>query len=319
LLAANDHSDPGEPSLYNYLEIHRAKKELEETTRLLYVGATRAVSQLTLTASLKYNEEKEAYATPSSSSLLGRIWPIVRDQIVEHEPSVVAAMEAESTRLGLRRIAITDLGPEPRGTRAAISDTGQASGNIPRRSANRVDRAVGTVVHLVLEHLGGNGVLPQSLAGCYQAGWSKRQWQFELRRQGVSGAELSSALQRVESSIVNVLEDDRGRWLFASTHRDASTELAITVQLEKGNPGKLIIDRTFVDAVSAKRWIVDYKNSQPAAGEVLADFLAREEAAYLPQLTQYRNALRGLAEESIVCALYFTALGHMHPVDSLSD
>ncbi len=319
LLAANDHSDAGEPSLYNYLEIQRAKKELEETTRLLYVGATRAVSQLTLTASLKYNEEKEAYGTPSSSSLLGRIWPIVRDQIIEHQPSVVTAPETVPARLGLRRIASTDLGLESLAVQGAISDTEKSAGKFPRRSANRVERAVGTVVHLVLEHLGGNGVLPQNLAGCYRQGWSKRQWQFELRRQGVSGAELGSALERVESSIVNVLEDERGRWLFASTHRDASTELAVTVQVENGNPGNLIIDRTFVDSSSGKRWIVDYKNSQPAAGEALADFLAREELAYLPQLTQYRNALRGLGQESIVCALYFTALGYMHPVDSLSD
>jgi len=74
LLAANDHSEVTAPNLYNYLEIQRAKRELEETTRLLYVGATRAVSRLLLTASPTYKEDKEQYTTPPGRSLLGRIF-----------------------------------------------------------------------------------------------------------------------------------------------------------------------------------------------------------------------------------------------------
>ena len=42
LLAADDHSEPGAPTLYNYLHRQRQQKSLLETTRLLYVGATRA-------------------------------------------------------------------------------------------------------------------------------------------------------------------------------------------------------------------------------------------------------------------------------------
>ena len=314
LLAANDHSAEGEPSLYNYLEIHRAKKELEETTRLLYVGATRAVSHLVLTASLKYKEEKEEYVTPPSGSLLARIWPIFEDQMARHEPCVVSPAQDISARGGLRRIKSMPVGLEAVSEAAAVIVLEEPQGNIPARSNNRIDRAVGTAVHLVLESFAKNSELPKDLPASFNQGWSKKQWLFELRRLGLSGADLVRAQERVESSVAMVLHDEEGRWLFDSSHRDASSELALTISGENATARNIIIDRTFVDSNTGTRWVVDYKNSQPGEGEQLEDFLNREEAQYLPQLSLYKSAVAALGEEPVQCALYFTALGHLHRV-----
>ena len=46
LLAADDHSEKGAPTLYNYLEKLRKDKSQLEATRLLYVGATRAIRRV---------------------------------------------------------------------------------------------------------------------------------------------------------------------------------------------------------------------------------------------------------------------------------
>ena len=216
---------------------------------------------------------------------------------------------------GLRRIESMPANLEAV-SEVAVEITSEASqGNIPKRNNNRLDRIVGTVVHLVLEHFARIKELPQDLRASFEQGWNQQQWQFELRRLGLSGADLSRAQESVESSVAMVLQDKEGRWLFDSSHRDASSELALTIQTENTTPQNIIIDRTFVDSKTGTRWIVDYKNSQPGEGEQLRDFLNREETQYLPQLSLYKSAMAALGEEPIQCALYFTALGYLQVVD----
>lgn len=312
LLAANDHSAEGEPSLYNYLELQRGKKEIQETTRLLYVGATRAVSRLTLTASLNYNEEKESYSNPPARSLLGRIWPVFEQQMTEHEPAAIA----ETSRLPavpmLRRIALP--GSTEHGMVLILPEAERGDSNIPKRSLNRIDRAVGTIVHLILEHIAGAATVPRNLQDCHDSCWSVEQSEFELRRLGLSGTALSNAITAVEASIATVLGDENGQWLLSSAHHEASSELPLTCKGENDKLVNLIIDRTFIDAQTGVRWLVDYKNSRPLEGEQREDFLAREEASYGSQLAAYKRALLGLSDEPVQCALYFTALGFLHKI-----
>jgi ATP-dependent helicase/nuclease subunit A len=311
LLAANDHSSPDEPNLYNYLEIQRAKKELEETTRLLYVGATRAASRLILTASLKYNEEKEQYSAPPARSLLGRIWPIVEPQMQQHAPVLLTESSISSPRANLRRIKKI----ESRGLVARVPpppSVPPSKSNMPKRNNNRVGRAVGTVVHWVLEELSSESSLPKDLTQSALACCDPAHWNFELRRLGLSGGELLAAQASVGESVGAVLADERGRWLLSATHSDASSELALSYADVDGKLARGIIDRTFIDAETGMRWLVDYKNSRPTEGESLQHFLQREEETYTPQLTLYKNALLNMGPEPIQCALYFTAMGRLH-------
>ena len=80
-------------------------------------------------------------------------------------------------------------------------------------------------------------------------------------------------------------------------------------------PSNIVVDRTFVDAATGTRWLVDYKTSHPEADEALNAFLAREEVAYREQLTNYAAALRALWGESVTAALYFPGLQYLHTVD----
>ena len=65
-----------------------------------------------------------------------------------------------------------------------------------------------------------------------------------------------------------------------------------------------------------QRWIIDYKTSRPLPGESLQAFSARELANYRDQLEGYRRAMSVLDERPIRCALYFTAITHMAPLDA---
>jgi ATP-dependent helicase/nuclease subunit A len=315
LLAANDHSKVGEPSLYNYLELQRANKSLEETTRLLYVGVTRAVSRLYMTACLNYIEEKNEYRPPSSRSLLGRIWPQFADQMCSHP-----ALELQSTTdpsadidvRTIRRHSSSLLCKQP--VVAAISSELASDPNTPLRSLNYVDRYVGTVVHLALERYANSDVI-----ATHYTDLDKQRWRFELRRLGLANAALEQAQRQVESSIMTVLQDDVGRWLLSSEHDQARSEFTLTYVDNSVTAKHLIVDRTFIDTKTGIRWLIDYKNSTPDNGEPQESFFKREATQYSAQVLQYKDALREISDHPINCALYFTALGHLEVLSSISD
>ena len=62
------------------------------------------------------------------------------------------------------------------------------------------------------------------------------------------------------------------------------------------------------------RWIVDYKTSEPMAGEPLADFEVRERDAYRAQLENYVeliSEMKWAIDAPIRAALYFPAIQHL--------
>ena len=310
LLAANDHSADKAPTLYNWLKVQRAEKEILETTRLLYVGATRAVQKLMLTACVKFDARKEEYAAPPGRSLLASIWPTFETQmrIQESEP-----LEPEEGRVEIdRRLYRLESNTIQRLSEPSAHrpDVDPVSDNIPERVFNREDRYVGTVVHLALEQLSRRATLPQAPNERDREAWHKA-----LAALGLFGDTLNAASERVQQSISTVLGDTTGQWLLSSEHGDASSELPLTRIDERGKVVDIIIDRTFVDSQTQERWVVDYKNSQPDAGESLDDFARREASTYRDQLTVYRDSVSQLGDEPVRCALYFTALAHMYIVD----
>jgi ATP-dependent helicase/nuclease subunit A len=310
LLAADDHSEAGAPTLYNYLHRQRQQKSLLEGTRLLYVGATRAIQRLQLTASLIWDDKKEEFRAPSSRSLLSPIWPTFRQQMTICEPALGERVQvAVPQQRVLRRL--TSL-PEVQVAAAVTIDQVDIDPNIPSRPGNAIDRAVGTVVHLAMEELSCRSTLPsQALETDLQ------RWRLALSRLGLWGGPLDMAAAAVTESINTCLADTHGRWILDAAHPEAHSEWQLTCLSMEGRSRDLVIDRSFLDSSSGVRWLVDYKNSRPGEGETLANFLAREEGSYSEQLLGYRNALRDYSPTALRCALYFTALGHLHHIEDL--
>lgn len=305
LLAADDHSADDEPTLYNWLKVQRANKEVLETTRLLYVGVTRAVQRLYLTTNLKFDARKEEFREPSNRSLLGCIWPIYKEQMSAHESILeeVEQPDADQGRTLIRLDEISILTLKPAGIEGDF-DKVEGGANIPELSLNTVDRYVGTVVHLALEQISRREVVPDLVTEI-----DSGRWRAALANHGLHGEALDLAVRRVDESVTCVLADPDGRWVLSPDNKAGASELAITVADEEGKVSDLIIDRTFVDKSSGTRWIIDYKNSEPEEGESLEEFSHKEVAIYTDQLSKYKAALETLYEEPVKCALYFTALG----------
>ncbi len=311
LLAADDHSNSDEPTLYNWLKVQRDNKELLETTRLLYVGVTRAVQRLFLSAWVGYDEKKDEYKAPAGRSMLASIWPHFSDQmnVGESPTTTLPADEVINTRV-LYRLRHLDRPQNPAPESIPRSENAALGGNIPPRRLNRIDRYVGTVVHLALEQLSRVAELPEKLLDS-----DSERWRGELAKLGLFGDALESAWGRVNSSIASVLADREGRWVLSSSHAYAESELPLTRLTEDGKIVDIIIDRTFVDGETNIRWVVDYKNSRPEDGEAREVFVQREVYNYRAQLEGYRDAMSVYVDEKVQCALYFTALGYMHPVE----
>ena len=312
LLAADDHSQERDPSLYNFLKHQRRRKALLETTRLLYVGATRAVKRLFLSACLKVPEDEGAvvagdFREPAEGTLLAPIWPTFLAQAQVHQPTGSASLDTFPEPAPLKRIRSIPT----QATRAAAASPVVA--NIPLRPDNRIDRFVGTVIHLALEELSQRATLP----GRVDAG-DQRHWQRALRDLGLHGAELSRAARRVTDHVTATLQDKQwGRWLLQSTHPEAHSEFALTHLCHGDAATDIVIDRTFIDGDSGIRWIIDYKSSSPQKGESVAAFTAREAETYGEQLRGYRSALHSLGPEPVRCALYFTAISHLFVVSDM--
>lgn len=314
LLAMDDHSTKGDPSLYNYLAKLRKDKSALEGTRLLYVGATRAVRKLVLSASLKADERSGELRPPGARSLLYPIWQSFQQAMHVHEPALGAPTN-DNTGQGNWLLRLE----APQDTVHTPSETPRATGmgsNIPDRPVNFRERSIGTVVHLALEELSQRDKLPEGLTD-----QDRQRWRSALAGLGLWGITLDEALAAVEQSVQAMLAaDSPGRWVLSQGHAQAKSEWALTwLNPDTGRSEDLVIDRTFVDASDGVRWLIDYKNSEPEAGEALQDFLTRQELAYRQQLLRYREALRALSEEPIRCALLFTALGRLHHVENLDS
>jgi ATP-dependent helicase/nuclease subunit A len=311
LLAADDHSKPDVPTLYNYLRLQRQKKLLLETTRLLYVGATRAIGQLLLTAVIKTDTTTGDPATPTKLSLLSPIWPTFSRQMqldsVGEQAPATAAVQSTNPLIRLARAALP---PAVDADLAGLRETGE---NAAPFIANAVDRSIGNVVHRAMETLSQRAALPTEASA-----EDILQWRISLQREGLRDQPLHHALQLVRRAVDNALQPGgAGRWVLSGDHRDAHSEWALTTVDSQQRIRDIVLDRSFIDADTGVRWVIDYKSSAPATGESHEVFFTRESAAYCEQLRVYRDAVRELGPQAVRCALFFTALGQLHIIEEL--
>ncbi len=309
MMAADDHSDRGTPGLYNYLGARRKRKQWLENTRLLYVGATRAIRSLHLSASLQMDESSGELKAPGQQTLLACIWPAVAQEVrVVEAPPALFDRDIASTAPLLVRLQKPAVGSLS--DREVVAAGAALTSGPPSSAQNHLERVAGTVVHRVLELLASQSVLP---AAPDAALLDTCRWLLAAER--LTDEDLAQALTRVQDSLERTLADATGRWLLRADHPHSACELALTRIDSEGEVQDLVVDRTFVDAETGKRWIIDYKTSEPSAGVELESFLAEEARRYRGQLQSYCDAMAALGSEPICCALYFTALGRLFSLD----
>lgn len=292
-------------ALGSYIKLLQLERERNEDLRVAYVAFTRARRRLYLSGWAR-PDAKSGERSPRGGSLLHRLWPALAPKFATATPGVAAPEVASTAAAAANAPAYhrARAGFDPHARRLplgapgglAVGDPGQATRPEFTWVGPRA-RAEGTLVHALLEAVARSGDWAV-LDTPEMARRSRRQ----LRQLGLPGHEADLLAGDVLVRVQRLQEDDRARWLLDPHHGEAHCELRLSGVVE-GRLRDIIIDRSFVDA-SGQRWVVDYKTSTHAGGD-LAGFLANELARYRPQLLLYRQLAARLGPEPVRAALYF--------------
>jgi len=257
-----------------------------ETGRLLYVATTRARSRLHVCGDAGIG--KAGALAARKGSLLAQLWPVVQERFVPRATAgsarqPPAAREAQALRrLQLPVAAWTAPAAARWDAPLDESDTPQVEFSWAGETARRV----GMVAHGWLQRIAEEGV--ERWDAQRVRGLSKV-FRANLAARGLGERNLDTAVENVERTLVNALEDERGRWILG-THREAHNEYRLTCVI--GNRRReFVLDRCFVDDDDA-RWIVDYKTSRHEGADPDA-FLDRERERYGAQLARYAALFPG--------------------------
>jgi len=308
LLAPIGQKGSQEDPLFEYLKRRERERDNFERARLLYVAVTRAADELHLFGHVRLRDGEPG--EPEVNSLLSLLWPAVEERFarafeeLERPPDKYGAGANPASATIQRHTPAWSLPAPPAGIAVPQAPQVEAATSIRPEFdwASETSRRVGTLVHQELESWSRQGSLPDADALRARAGNFRRR----LQASGVPADRLESGVDRVIEALIRTREDARGRWILASTHREARNELALTGYLE-GELVRVVIDRTFVDD-SGQRWIIDFKTSGHEGGD-RETFLDREVERYRAQLELYARLLDAGSLSELRLGLYFPLMG----------
>jgi ATP-dependent helicase/nuclease subunit A len=294
-------------AVYSYLRGLAAAEEEAELGRLLYVGCTRAKERLHLTSALDRIDEQGTpgrWKDPSRRTALAALWPAISAAAPGPDAESGGSAGPEEIGVPLRRLPQRwTLPPAPvplPGSEAP--DSMSERDTVEFDWAHETRRRIGTVAHRLLWQLAEQGIGQWT---AQRIATERVRVTRELAALGLTGDEVSGAVEQVLAAIDTTLADPRGRWLFDPGHAEAHSEYAVT-GLRDDKFAHLVLDRTFVDA-DGVRWIVDFKLSRHEGGDTEA-FLDREQERYRPQLEGYARVMRDIDPRPIRVGLYFPLL-----------
>jgi len=294
-------------NLYNLLRFEKAEKSRLESTRLLYIGVTRAMKSVYLSASLA-DKEGEA-ATPGSGTLLATIWKNLIEESVDYLPIHSMSMPFKQqdplqTPPSLLRLPAAAFSPSDSSETAEELpiDQGDDCAPIELLAENHLQIEVGNLVHEALQnYLSNNRLLDAAnLAGL------KIYWKRRLNAFSFASSEIDNAMAKIEQSLSKTLQDSELSWIFDHEQAQSAAELPLQ-SYANDYVHTHVIDRTFIDETGV-RWIIDYKSSQPSNKQSLESFLAEQVALYSGQLSRYRSLFASEENKGIKTALLFTSL-----------
>jgi ATP-dependent exoDNAse (exonuclease V) beta subunit len=299
LMAPIRAADQESEAISSYLrELNRDKNRLE-TSRLLYVAATRAKRRLHLLGHIGFNAQGQA-SRPASGSLLEKLWPAVADDFASLSAPISGDTEPPDVGFAQLKRLPADWHPALGGLSSVAvqaADEQEPPTTIEFSWAGDTARHVGTLVHRHLEHIAVDGLENWPATRIEGIESTIRRG---LQNLGVADAELDAAVAKTQRALQRTLADGNGRWILGE-HRDAACEWPLTLHADTNR--HYVIDRTFIDR-DGTRWIVDYKTGDHLDGD-REDFLDQEQERYREQLETYAHILRQLEDRPIRLALYF--------------
>lgn len=296
--------------IYRYLLNIENKKRQLEMTRLLYVAATRAKTNLHLLGFV--HSQNEQVKPPSAQSFMGMLWPVFQ-KVIEKEGvesnTICEDVVPLSTTAIWKRLILSE--------QSLNVEFSMESGIFQKshsfKELDIINTAIGTVVHRCLQKISSEDLCAWHLERLQQEQPYWRKWLLQC---GVPAEMCANCLDYVKKVIQKTLQDPRGRWLL-HPHREAQSEFALTT-VRFGQLVHLVIDRTFVDTQQV-RWIIDYK-TEPSVflhQEIRENKLTLNEIQnkYGMQMEKYAYAISQIDQRKIKLGIYFPEQGHWYEWD----
>jgi len=320
-------------ALYVWVQKQKQQRYGEERKRLFYVACTRARQELHLIGTAAYGEK--GLHKPAAGSLLATAWPALEGAFEDAMPTAekvrtgeviefpaarpvpgvmeeIAATTASGTRV--RRLPLSaEWTREEHEDAWAETRTLQSPGRetrFRRPEGSRLARAVGQVLHTMLERMGA-----EIAVGRWNAAGMEGKVLRLLRDHALHQDQVQEAAREVLRMLEMCEADEEARWILGE-HEGAASEPSWTGRGPDGVLRTLRADRVFqagarpMEAGDGYLWIVDYKTSVPLGGESAEEFLRRERTVYAPQLRAYGEVLsaaRG-TKLPVRLALYYPRL-----------
>lgn len=232
-------------TLYHVLLTQEQERLQLETTRLLYVAATRARHTLHCLfkgADLDSDPSGRSFLKLLSTVLPRSTWtlPAATSPILEKPVAIIPAQAWRLSEMALHT------------TLPTYPATEQRTHPLQNHALNFLERALGTLLHAALAEY----AIEQKTS------FTEQRILQEAQRLGIPRTERAALWKRFHHTLHTVLQDPRAQWIL-TPHPKHQAEYALSV-IENEKPVHIILDRTFeADGV---RWIIDYKNShQPIA------------------------------------------------------
>jgi ATP-dependent exoDNAse (exonuclease V) beta subunit len=289
-----------------YLGAREARRASYEVDRLLYVAATRARKRLHLVGHLSVDEASGQVKTPSSASLLGRLWPCLAVPVppsldADAAPEAADGPEWQGEPLrrvdgeGLARLSrLADEVASPGFATASRGAWGEGAEHPAWQLEAGYDAAIGTLAHAWLARIGQDGVDTWPAAALAERLPAMRR---QLTRAGIPASQADAASEAVLETLQATLADERGLWLLSQSGARREWPLIDAA-------GKVsVIDL----ALSTEDgWlIVDYKTGRPHPGERPDAFAQRMRQRHGEQLLRYCTQVTSLDGRKARAALYF--------------
>lgn len=278
--------------LYKHLKYQQSCMLEYEEARLFYVAVTRAKQQLYLISGVQ-----EGKAGPSSWLNKLNLRHSADKRIM---PFLTATPQASPVHY-LTRL-----------TEAYFYDSKKILAAEPIFSSDRLwfyqdpfEKNFGTVAHHLFYRC---SQLPNSE-------WDnlfkdQNYWAQQCLKEKIPRSQLKQALSSLNKIMASVQNSKQAHWILFHGHESAVSEYALSY-VKDGKIERRIIDRSFIE--DGTRWIIDYKLSEPPAGESQASFLESEQRRYYDQLKSYIEIFeKWNPQVTIQAGLYFPKLDIFH-------
>ncbi len=312
-LAALGATGQEEDDLYKLIRAESKAKNLLEDTRLLYIAVTRAKKSALLvavTTSKNDNEHKHP-----ANSLLARIWPQLEAAGLIDNCITVAAQDSTyqndadeqntiTTPLLRTKEPITLSAKELESIKLYYDELERSDEEDPsEQSVDEKSAIIGTIIHRCLEVATQIGSYKEFVTTIDN---QRDYWCLLLHKVISSEAEVTAAVNTIESTVTKTLTDPKLEWLFTNTNETAKSELSVTNPNQKVK----IIDRTLIDE-NDTRWLIDFKTGIPSRGQSIQEFKNSMVEKYTAQLQEYSSLFKAMENRPLKLALLLTAIGEL--------